>query len=371
MEFVKMKKTFKFRIFPSKSNISKLNNIIELCRFVYNRGLSFKINQYKRYKKSYTKFDMDKWITTHRSEKPELKSVYTQVLQNTMTRLDEAYRGFFRRIKANGEKAGFPRFQGEGRYNSFTFPQFGFKTKENMLYISKIGWVRANFHREIEGKIKQLTITRSLTDKWYACFICEIDQTLLKPNKKAVGIDLGITSFTTDSDGNKVDYPRHYEKAQSNLARLQRKLEHSKKKKERTKVKKALRLANEKVVNKRKNFLHKTSRKLVNDNGAIAFEKLNIKALQQKHWVSKQISDASWATFTKMVSYKAEWAGRKVVFVNPAYTSQTCSNCGEIVRKKLSDRIHHCNCGLEIDRDHNAAINILTLGLESLEGSPS
>jgi len=150
---------------------------------------------------------MNKWIARHKSECPELSlCVYAQVLQDVMFRLNGAYQDFFRRTKIKDGKAGFPRYRGEGRYNSFTFPEggYGFKIQDDQLYISKVGWIKANFHREIESEIKQLTITKSSTGKWYACFACVIEPKKLKRNEKAAGFDLGITSFIADSDGNKI-----------------------------------------------------------------------------------------------------------------------------------------------------------------------
>lgn len=318
-----------------------------------------------------SQYDCIYWMQAHKKEVPELKKVHSQTLQDIAFRLDGAYKSFFRRVKEKGKKAGFPRYQGEGRYNSFTYTQSGYKIEGDKLHISKVGWVKIKQHRELEGKINRMTVTKSPTGKWFACFICEVDIKPAKKLKKAVGIDVGIESFTTDSNGESINYPRHYEKAQKNLAKLQRK--HQKRKTKKTR--KALATAHEKVKNKRKDFLHQTSRKLVNETQVIAFENLNTKALMEKHWVSKQIADASWATFISYVTYKAEWAGRQVVLVNPAYTSQTCSQCGFRKHKPLSQRVHKCSCGLELSRDHNAAINILAIGLDSLElkalGSPS
>jgi len=321
-----------------------------------------KNNAYKEKGENMSRVDIQNWMQKHKHEVPSLKNVHSQVLQEITFRLDYAYQNFFRRVKEKGAKAGFPRYQGEGRYNSFTYTQSGFKVEEDKLYLSKIGWVKIKQHRSIEGEVKRITITKSPTRKWYACFICEVDIKPAKKLKKAVGIDVGIESFTTDSNGESVNYPRHYEKAQKNLAKLQRK--HQKRKTKKTR--KALATAHEKVKNKRKDFLHKTSRKLVNENQTIVFENLNVKVLMEKHWVSKQIADASWATFISYVTYKAEWAGRQVVLVNPAYTSQTCSQCGFRKHKPLSQRIHKCSCGLELSRDHNAAINILGLGMQAL-----
>jgi len=364
-----MKKTFKFRIYPSKSIITKLNRTLELCRFVYNQMLGFRINEYRENKKNYTTFDMKRWLIKHKEEAPELlETIYSLVLYNICDRVNAAYQGFFRRLKKMNKKSGFPRYQGTGRYNSFTYScGKGFKIENDKLHLSKIGWIKIKQHRSIEGKIKQLTISRSSTNKWYACFSCEVDIKPLRKRKRIESIKLGISTFATLSDGNTIDYPRYYEKAQSSIAKIQQRLSKIKKKSKRYKKNKtAFTKKHERIRNKRHDFLHKQSRKIVDRYGIIILENLNVKKMMAKRWMSKQISDASWSTFIRYVTYKAEWAGRSVIMINPAYTSQTCSKCGEIVEKTLKERIHRCSCGLTMDRDVNAAINIKRLGIQSL-----
>jgi len=298
---------------------------------------------------------------------PDYKQIHSQVLQDVLKRADKAFQNFFRRLKA-GEKPGYPRYKGRGWYDSFTYPQFGFSLSDNRkgnqrLKLSKIGNIKVKLHRTVKGKIKTCTIKREL-DKWYVCFSCKVEPEILPKTNKNVGVDVGIEKFAALSDGTLIYNPKFFRKSEAKLKHEQRKLSRKKKgsnsrKKQRHKLAKI----HQKVKNQRKDFLHKESRKLVENYDIIVFEDLQIKNMVKNHHLAKSISDASWAKFIEYVSYKAESAGKKVVFVNPRNTSQICSGCGKIVKKSLSVRIHRClYCGLEIDRDVNAAIIILRLG---------
>jgi putative transposase len=291
-------------------------------------------------------------------------------LQNVAVRIDLAFKAFFRRVKA-GEKPGYPRFKGKGWYDSITYPQTGFKIKKEELELSKIGSVKIKLHRPIKGTIRTCTIRRQ-NNKWFACFSCEIKPKPLKKSKKSIGIDVGINSFATLSNGEKVDNPRFFKTDQKALAKVQRKL--SKLEKEnplREKVRKVISRLHERITNRRNNFCHQIARELVNCFGIVCIEDLSINKIKENNFfrsINRDISDAAWGQFIHYLSYKAENAGRKLVKVNPAYTTQDCSRCGYRQVKKLSDRVHRCpHCGLEIDRDHNSALNILTLGTQSLE----
>ncbi len=297
------------------------------------------------------------------------------MLQNVAVRVDLAYKAFFRRCKG-GEKAGYPRFRGKGRYDSFTYPQSGFRIeKVGKLYggskvsLSKIGHVKAVIHRPLEGTLKTCTIRRSSSGKWFVCFSCEVEPKRLPESKEAVGVDLGLGSFAVDSKGNKVENPRFFRKEEQALARTQRHLcEAGKVTKERADRRKVVAKIHERIANKRRDFAHQESRKLVDRYGFIAVEDLSVNRMNKNHCLAKSIMDAAWSEFTWKLSYKAEWAGRRFVKVNPAYTSQDCSSCGFRQVMSLSAREYECpNRNLGLDRDHNAAINILTLGLQSQE----
>lgn len=360
-------KTFKYRLQPSKSQRTKLMQTLELCRWVYNETLATRKKAWEQEHKILSLYDTNKLLTIWKQEHPELKGVYSQGLQNVQERVDLAFKAFFRRVKA-GEKAGYPRFRGSGWYDSFTFKQFGFKLLDNSLFLSKIGAIKIVLHRPIEGRIKTLTIQRDAVGNWYACFACEVEADPLPDNELAVGIDVGLESFATLSNGVKVDNPRFFRRDEKELAKAQRKLAKAMKgTPERAKRCKAVQHIHQRIVNRRRDFAHKLSRELIDSFGMIAFEKLNGKNMLQNHRLAKSISDAAWNQLITYSTYKAENAGRVVVLVDPRNTSKQCSCCGAMIEKSLSVRVHACPvCGLVMDRDENAAKNILRLGLESL-----
>lgn len=360
-------KTFKYRLQPSKRQRTKLIQTLEMCRWVYNETLSTRKNAWEQERKSVSMFDTHKLLTTWRQEHPELRDVYSQVLQNVQARVDLAFKAFFRKVKA-GEKAGYPRFRGYGWYDSFTFKQFGFELLDHGLYLSKIGTLKIILHRPIKGKIKTLTIQRDAVGNWYACFACEVEPEPEPFNDSAIGIDMGLECFAKFSNGEGIDNPRFFRREERELAKAQRKLSKAEKgTPERAKCRKAVQHIHRRIANRRKNFTHQESRKLVNASGFMAFEDLRIKNMLQNHRLAKSILDAAWRQLIRYTMYKAENAGRVVVLVEPRNTSQRCSCCGKRVKKSLDVRVHTCPfCGLVMDRDENAAINILRLGLESL-----
>ncbi len=281
-------------------------------------------------------------------------------------RVDLAFKAFFRRVKAR-ENSGYPRFKGKGRYDSFTYPQYGFKLDGDRLHLSKIGDVRIVLHRPVEGTIKTLAIRRSSTGKWYACFSVEYYPSPLPQKEITVGIDVGLESFATLSNGEKIENPRFFRTDEKALAKAQRKLSKVETgTPERKKARKIVAHIHERIANRRLNFAHQTSRQLVDWFGTIVFEDLNVKNMEKNHHLAKSIADVAWTMFISITESKAEEAGSRVILVNPRNTSQQCSRCGMIVAKTLSDRVHSCpHCGLVMDRDQNAAINILRLGLQS------
>jgi putative transposase len=367
-----MRKTFKYRIYPTKSQITKLKNQLELSRWVYNKTLEMRKNAYETEHRSLSLYDTNKFLKVWSSgEKPELKEVYSQVLQNVQLRVDLAFKSFFKRVKA-GMTPGYPRFRGSDRYDSFTFKQTGFKIEEDgtKIYLSKTGRVPIILHRPVGGTIKTCTVQKTATDKWYISFSCEAEKPKpLHRTNKVVGIDVGLKTFVQISDGRSVKNPRFFKESQTKLTRAQRKLSRAKKDtKKRSKQRKIVAKVHEKIKNKRTDFCHKTARSLVKDYDLIAFEDLSIKKMLEQKKFSKSIADASWGQLLEILTYKAEEAGKIVTAVNPKNTTQQCSKCMAIVPKTLKDRVHTCpHCGLSIDRDLNASINILRLGLESVE----
>jgi putative transposase len=340
---------------------------LESCRWVYNETLATRKNTWEQEKKTLSLYDTNKLLPFWKAEHPELVSVHSQVLQNVQERVDLAFKAFFRRVKA-GEKPGYPRFRGYGRYASFTFKQSGFELQGNSLLISKIGAVRIVLHRPIQGRVKTLTLQREAVGNWYACFACEVEPEPLPFNELEVGVDVGLESFATLSNGMKIDNPRFFRMEERELAKAQRKLSKAEKgTPARAKRRKAVQHVHQRIANRRKDFAHKLSREWVGSFGMISFEKLNIRNMLQNHCLAKSISDAAWNQLITYTTYKAENAGRVVVPVDPRNTSRQCSRCGTMVEKSLSVRVHQCPvCRLVMDRDENASHNILRLGLESL-----
>ncbi len=364
-----MLKAYKFRLFPTKTQRSKMERTLDLCRWVYNQTLAYRKDAWEKEGRSTSKYETNNLLPGWKVEKPELIEVHSQVLQNVQERVELAFKAFFRRVRS-GEKPGYPRFKGKGWYDSFTFPQSGFKLVSGKLRLSKIGDVKIKLHRPIEGKIKRLTIRRTSTGKWFACFSVEIDDPPKPPWKDGsmVGIDVGLESFATLSNGEKIDNPRFFRSEEKALAKAQKRLSKCEKgTPERRKALKVVQRIHERIANRRYDFAHQISNQLVSKYGLIAFEDLSIKNMLKNHNLAKSISDAAWRMLVTTTSYKAESAGSKVVLVDPRNTSQLCSRCGLKVNKSLSDRVHECpQCGLVMDRDENAAINILRLGLQSL-----
>ena len=362
-----MQRAYRYRIYPSRAQITILERTLGICAELYNAALQERRGAWRIARKSVVYKDQQNQLPEIKAIRPELGMVHSQILQDVLRRLDKAFDAFFRRVKA-GEKAGFPRFRSCSRYDSFTFSQSGFSIASGKLKLSKIGMVKIKLHRPIEGKIKTLTITRTSTGKWFACFAVEVKHKALPQSSDAVGIDMGLKSFATLSTGEAIDNPKFFRLEEKRLAKAQKKLSAATKgSPERTKRRKVVAHIHERITNKRRDFAHQESRKLVNRFSIIIFENLNIRGMLKNHRLAKSISDAAWNQLVNYTQYKAENAGRKCIQVNPRNTSKACSSCGELVEKDLSVRVHDCpNCGLVLDRDHNAAMNILTLGLQSL-----
>ena len=363
-----MLKAFQFRLYPTKAQRTRINKMLESLRWVYNETLATRKNSWEQEKKTVSLTQTNKLLTQWKKQHLELSDVYSQVLQDAQVRVDLAFQAFFRRAKAGVEKAGYPRFKGFRRYDSLTYPQFGFKLKANKLALSKIGVINVNMHRPVEGKIHRITVRRASSGKFFVSIITEVEAKHV-PFKDGpmVGVDVGLESFATLSNGEKIPNPRFFRVEETELAKAQRKL--SVEKKGSLQWRKRLKVVqriHERIGNKRSNFVNQESRKLVNRFGVIAFEDLDVKDMMQNGNLAKSIGDAGWSMFVNATKSKAEEAGSKVVLVNPDGTSQVCSKCGLIVKKDLSERVHRCQCGLELDRDLNASINILRLGLESL-----
>ena len=357
-------RNYKFRIYPNIEQARKLTNWLQTCRVIYNSALADRKNRYERTGKGLTRAAQQVILKADKVNHPQVKEVHSQVAQEILFRVERAYNNFFCRVKA-GKKPGYPRYKGSGQYKSLTFTQFGdglgATFKNSKLKLSKVGLVKIDLHREIYGTVKTCTVKREQSGKWYAILTVEEYPVLYSPNWQSVGIDVGIKEFAVLSDGEKIANPRHLQKSERKLKTLQKSLSRKKKgSKNRTKARLKLARQHEKVRNQRKDFHHKVSSQLVWRYGTIVVEDLQIQNMVKNHNLAKSISDVGWGEFISMLSYKAESAGRVLEKVPPHGTTQKCSQCGNIVKKNLSVRIHICpHCGLVMDRDHNAAINIL------------
>ncbi len=374
-------KAYKFRLYPSSEQEIKLNKQIELCRQLYNSFLIERRYAYREQKKSLTYNYQQNEIPELKNTFVEYKGVHSQVLQDVAQRVNRAYKNFFRRNneKKQGkrQKAGFPRLKGKGQYKSLTYPQSGFLILENgHVELSKIGIIRMFKHREINGDIKTLNISRDSAGNWYASFSVEQEnQSFINgPTENTIGADVGLLHFATFSDGTVVDPPKFLRKAEKSIGKAQRNLSQKKRGSSNSnKAKITLSKRYKKVKNQREDFAHKLSKNIVDNNDVIVFENLNVAGMVKNHHLAKSIADASWSTLVQYTNYKAEGAGKEVVLVDPRNTSKTCSCCGHIKDDlELSQRIFVCgNCGYKIDRDLNAAINIHNRGLEKVgRGTP-
>jgi len=374
-----MRKTFLYRMYPSKHQRKALEATLEECRWLYNNTLAYRKEAWEQEQRNVSYYDSKARIPLLKVERPSLKSVHSQVLQNITERVELAFQAFFRRVK-NEEEPGYPRFKGKGRYDSFTYTQSGFSivsasqaaSHDIRVCLSKIGSIKLVYHRPIKGKIKTLTIHRSSTGKWYASFSVECDPERLPQRTSQVGIDVGLKTFATFSDGTEIENPRFFRKEEKALAKVQHK--HSKLAKgtpQQHKHRKVVARVHERIRFRRDNFTHQESRRIVDSYGVICVEDLPVNRLTHNHCLAKSIADASWSEFFSKLSCKAEEAGRRYVAVNPAYTTQTCSNCGHRQKMPLSERVFDCPCcHAHLDRDLNAAKNILAVGLQSI-GSQS
>ena len=346
---------FKYRIYPSRKQIIRLNKTISNCCFVYNKLLETKINVYKTDKTNLSQFDLNNLTKDFDID------VHSQVLQNISKRINDAFRHFFRRVKEKKGKSGFPRFKSFNRYKSITYPQSGFKIiSDKKLFVSKIGKIPVVLDRVPKGKLKTFCIKKTAIG-WFAIFSCaDVPIEHIKVEDNHIGIDVGIESFATLSDGTKIENPQFFRKSEKKLARLQRRLS-SKKKGSANRRKARIKVArfHERIFNQRNDFLHKTSFSIIKRFKTISVEKLQIKNMVKNHYLAKSINDVSWNSFIQMLSYKVERTSGQLIKVNARNTSKTCSNCGNIQEMPLSKRNFKClNCGFVCHRDLNASLNI-------------
>lgn len=364
-----MFRAYKYRLYPTNKQIQVFVKNLDLCRNLYNVSLQHRRDVYKSVQRRISYNEQANELKFIRIEFPEYSKIYSQILQDVLKRVEKSYQGFFSRIKSKSSKAGFPRFKSKDRFDSFAFPQSGYRicNGNKRIRLSKIGDVKIKLHRDIpiDAKIKTCTIKRE-GRHWFCILSCEIPD--IKPQKKAVsnpiGIDLGLTDFAYLSDGTHVKNPKYLSKSEAELKLIQSQYSIDKTKP----LKRKLSKLHRKIANQRNDFLHKTSKTLVDNYDLIAYEDLKIKKMivDNKFDFQKSIHDASWGKFIAMIKYKAEDAGTYAIAVNPKGTSQKCSGCGTLVKKDLYERTHSCPvCGLCVHRDYNSALNILASGTDA------
>jgi putative transposase len=360
-----VRKTYQYKLKPTPEQERELGRVLGVCRALYNTALEQRITAYQRRHVSVSRYQQEAELKDIRAEMPEYGAIHSHVLQDVLARLDKTYQAFFRRLKA-GERAGFPRYQARTRWHSFTYKEFGngAGVDKGLLVLSKIGRIAVRWSRPLDGTPKTVTISRE-ADGWYVCFSCaDIPVQLLPATGQEMGIDLGIEAFATLSNGTRIFSPGWYRKAERALKTAQRRVSRRKHgSHRRRKVVTLLAKAHQQVRRQRADFHHKIALQLVRENDTIYHEDLQTANMLRNPHLAKSISDAGWAAFLSILTYKAACAGRRVVAVPPAYTSQTCSGCGVLVAKGLSVRWHSCpDCGTSLHRDHNAAKNRERLG---------
>jgi len=360
--------SYKYRAYPDANTETRLITALDTCRWLYNKLLE-ECNTARENGITPTMRGAQARIVTLKDENPTLKDVYSKVLQMVNYTL---WSNIFvlSQTQKRRQKIGKLRFKSAFRYRTLNYNQSGFKIdrEHNTIAFSKIGSLSFTMHRPYTGKVKGVLITRS-SDKWYV--IIQAEQKVSEPKKegRAVGIDVGLSSFAVDSDGAVIENPRFYEHSLEKIRKIQQSIARKKRfSKNWKKAKSRLDKTYDHITNQKKDFLHKLSRQYVDTYATICVEDLNIKGLKEKGnstGIHRSIHDASWGRFYSYLSYKAESAGMNLIKVDPRNTSQICSNCGSIVKKTLSERVHECPyCGFVADRDYNAAVNIHRVGME-------
>jgi len=383
-------KAFKFRLVPNKEQQTQINKTLGCCRFIYNQMLEERQIKYKSNDKTKCKTEKQ-----YKKEFSFLKEVDSIALQQANRDLKTSYTNFFRELKS-GElqkeiakrlaKAKTPKQKAKAL--NYRKPKFksrhnlkksyrtnnisnSIRVEDNKIKLPKLGFVKFKKSREISGKIKSVTISKNILDRYYISVLCEVEIEALPKLNTQIGIDLGLKEFCITSNNTKTSNHRYLRKSEEKLKKAQRILSHRvKKSNNRFKQQKKVFRIHEKIRNQRLDSLHKLSTELISENQVICLEDLQVKNMVKNHCLAKSISDVSWSKFVELLKYKSDWSGRDLVQIDKFFpSSKMCSGCENIKKDlKLSDRVYHCSsCGLVIDRDYNAALNILKEGLRLLE----
>lgn len=372
---MKIKKASKYRVYPTEEQKAALEIQFGHSRFVYNAALSARKTAFFENGKGLTYADTAQMLYHWKRFLPLvwLKRADSQVLQQSLKDLDRAYKNYFEAVKngtlpkgngkprKDGMPKGYPTYHSKFDVQSIRYPQ-RFKVEGSRVYLPKVGWVRAIFHRPLEGKMKNVTVTKTKSGKYFVSIQCEVERPDPTPPGGMVGIDLGLKHFAVLSDGEKIESPQYYRKFEKKFGKAQRVLSRRKKgSKGREKARLRVAKINEKIVNCRTDFTHKLSRKIADQYGHIKIENLNVAGMVRNHRLAKSIQDSGWGEFARQLVYKSEWNGGITERIDRFYpSSKTCSVCGLVNQElELHHRFWSCSCGAEHDRDVNAAINIL------------
>lgn len=352
--------SFKYRLLPTKRQHAALARVLEEQRQLYNAALEERIGCYRATGKGRSLYDQSRALTECRAALPDMAALPMKLQRWTLKRLDDAYNAFFRRVKAGG-KPGFPRFRGKGWWRSFGFAEFsGIRFDGRRLRFATLpGGLRVHLHRPMpEGKPLSCVFTRDAKG-WSVAFQMRVACAEKRTASRTIGIDVGLSSLATLSDGTAIPNPRHAKRAERELRRRSRALARCKRgSNRRKKIRAQVARLHTKGANSRATHLHQVSADLVNRFDLIAVEKLNVMGLAAG-MLAKSVNDASWGRLRDLLRYKAEKAGAQIIEIDPRYTSQTCPDCGQVKAKALAERTHRCDCGCVMGRDHAAAVVIL------------
>ena len=354
--------THKYRLMPSKQARDRLGSLLEGQRQLYNAALQERMECHAKTGRSVTLYDQQKSLTVCRRQDPNMAAVPANLQRGTLRRLDNAFKGFFRRCR-RGEKPGFPRFRGRGWFDTLEFVEYsGIRFDGRRIHSKAFGSIRVHLHRSLpdEHEIKAVKLTKDFRGQWAVCFSLKVPDVPKRPIRTAVGVDVGLADLATLSTGETIPNLRAALRAERKLRVAQRaKSRKTKGSNGRRKAVEAEARVHRKIKNVRNTHNHQVSARLVKEFDFIGVEDLKIRNMVKNRRLAKHINDASWGDFLRKTEYKAERAGATFGKCDPKFTSQDCSGCGARVWKALSKRWHSCpECGTELARDHNSAILI-------------